>query len=262
MLVVSSKEPRTLRFCDPPRVESSNPDQSQPSGRTVPFRPMPRPAPGPGTRLTVLSVSDHCQESRSHLTRLMCSSSGVSRPAPPLMAIKTPAGRHSAPSQLFQVSSPQTKPGSNPGASSSQVAVPDPPQSSSQTSVTPLPSVPGPATSPNSASLHQTLLPGPPPLSSSSALGPVSSPSAPSLSPAPLTQPSPLPLSSQAASLCAYFGRTSKYATQDSPRVLGLKCVVDFEKIYTYLSSILKPEEECSLTPMGESDPLLGVPKI
>lgn len=61
------------------------------------------------------------------------------------------------------------------------------------------------------------------------------------------------PLSTPAAEFHTRFGRTSKYATKDSPRMFGVKCVVDFERIYRYLSEIHKPNEECHLTPMGES---------
>lgn len=60
-------------------------------------------------------------------------------------------------------------------------------------------------------------------------------------------------LSSPAAVFHARFGRTSKYATKDSPRMFGVRCVVDFERIYRYLSVIHKPNEECHLTPMGKS---------
>lgn len=62
-------------------------------------------------------------------------------------------------------------------------------------------------------------------------------------------------LSQSAAEAHARFGRTSKYATKDSPRTLGVKCVVDFEKIYCYLSAVHKPDKECNLTPMGKTFP-------
>uniref|UniRef100_A0A7N6A8F9 Uncharacterized protein n=1 Tax=Anabas testudineus TaxID=64144 RepID=A0A7N6A8F9_ANATE len=58
------------------------------------------------------------------------------------------------------------------------------------------------------------------------------------------------PLSTPATVFHAMFGRTSKYATTDSPRTFGVKCVVDFERIYHYLSVIHKPEKDCHLTPM------------
>lgn len=60
-------------------------------------------------------------------------------------------------------------------------------------------------------------------------------------------------LSTSAAAFHARFGRTSKYATKDSPRVFGVKCVVDFERIYRCLSVIHEPNYDCHLTPMGES---------
>lgn len=59
------------------------------------------------------------------------------------------------------------------------------------------------------------------------------------------------PLSTPATAFHARFGRTSKYATKDSPRTFGVKCVVDFERIYHYLSVIHKPNMDCHLTPMG-----------
>lgn len=61
------------------------------------------------------------------------------------------------------------------------------------------------------------------------------------------------PLSTSAATFHTRFGRTSKHATKNSPRMFGVKCAVDFERIYRYLSEIHKPNEECHLTPMGES---------
>lgn len=59
-------------------------------------------------------------------------------------------------------------------------------------------------------------------------------------------------LSQSAANVHARLGRTSKYATKDTPRMLGVKCVVDFENIYRYLSEMHKPKKECNLTPMGK----------
>ena len=60
-------------------------------------------------------------------------------------------------------------------------------------------------------------------------------------------------LSTSAAAVHARFGRTSRYATKDSPRVFGAKCVVDFERIYRCLSMIHEPNYDYHLTPMGES---------
>lgn len=50
-----------------------------------------------------------------------------------------------------------------------------------------------------------------------------------------------------AAAVQAKGGPTGKQATKDA------MCVVDFERIYRYLSAIHKPTEECHLTSMGES---------
>lgn len=61
----------------------------------------------------------------------------------------------------------------------------------------------------------------------------------------------PPPLAPHAAApLPAPLSRDSRSVPKDRPRMLGVKCVVDFEKIYRFLSVVLKPDEECRLTPM------------
>uniref|UniRef100_H2SIN9 Small nuclear RNA activating complex, polypeptide 2 n=1 Tax=Takifugu rubripes TaxID=31033 RepID=H2SIN9_TAKRU len=108
---------------------------------------------------------------------------------------------------------------------------------------TPASSSPGPGTAP-------------PPATSAT---PVSS-----VSPTPATCNPATVLSPSAAAAHARFGRTSKYATTDSPRMLGVKCVVDFEKIYRYLSMIHKPDWECHLTAMESAivlDLLMSLPE-
>ncbi|XP_067118100.1 uncharacterized protein snapc2 [Osmerus mordax] len=60
------------------------------------------------------------------------------------------------------------------------------------------------------------------------------------------------------------FGRTSKFAQKDSPRTMGLRCIVDFEKIYSYLSQVHKVNQEHCLTPMESAvvlDVLLSLPE-
>lgn len=89
----------------------------------------------------------------------------------------------------------------------------------------------------------------------SSASSDVAPPPATSVMPVSSITPSNVTTSlyPSAAAVHARFGRTSKYATKDTPRMLGVKCVVDFEKIYRYLSEIHKPDKECNLTPMGKT---------
>lgn len=89
------------------------------------------------------------------------------------------------------------------------------------------------------------------PLSSPTSVTPVTGATPPSV--ASTSSHSTAPLSTSAAAFHARFGRTVKHATKDSPRIFGVKCVVDFERIYRYLSAIHKPNDECHLTPMGES---------
>uniref|UniRef100_I3J152 snRNA-activating protein complex subunit 2 n=1 Tax=Oreochromis niloticus TaxID=8128 RepID=I3J152_ORENI len=73
-----------------------------------------------------------------------------------------------------------------------------------------------------------------------------------------------LPQSVSATAFHAKFGRTSKHATKDSPRTFGVKCVVDFERIYGFLSTIQKPSQDCQLTPMESAivlDLLMSLPE-
>ncbi|XP_068164300.1 snRNA-activating protein complex subunit 2 [Antennarius striatus] len=102
--------------------------------------------------------------------------------------------------------------------------------------------------------------PIPQPAATSQMAPPSSSSSSSSSCPATSTPP----LSSPPATVQSQFGRTSKYSTKDSPRTLGVKCVVDFEKIYRYLSAIHKQNEECCLTPMESAivlDLLMSLPE-
>lgn len=228
MLIVSSTEPCTLKNCDPPQLHTQNINPSRPADRTVPPRPMFRSTPVPGVR---------------PLT-------------PPLLVTKTlaptmsPPCRLPAPSQVFQVP--------NTDIPLPQTAAPVPTQPASQTPVTPAkilmtrPVTPGldfPArgTTTQKPSEQLPLFSSPPPLSSPY---PASSPSSLSLTPAPPTQPTPPRLSSP--------------RIQDHPRLLGVNCVVDFERIYRYLSAVLKPEEECHLTAMEGAimlDLLMSLPE-
>ncbi|KAM4714590.1 uncharacterized protein FYW61_019534 isoform 2-T2 [Anableps anableps] len=75
---------------------------------------------------------------------------------------------------------------------------------------------------------------------------------------------STVPLSNTAAELHAKSGQTSKHATTDSPRTFGVKFVVDFEKIYKFLSVFQRTGEDYQLTPMESAivlDLLMSLPE-
>nr|XP_020515376.2 snRNA-activating protein complex subunit 2-like [Labrus bergylta] len=159
----------------------------------------------------------------------------IFRPTPlaaPLLVLKTPAPtmgparRLPAPSKVLLVPLLQGEPSTKTGASAAP---------SCQTATT---ASPQPATPP-SPRLPRSLI---------SALA---------------TKPTPPPPSSPAAALPAGLGR-SCMLKEDSPRIIGVKCVVDFEQIYRYLSVILKPDKECHLTPMEGAimlDLLMSLPE-
>ncbi|XP_054457616.1 snRNA-activating protein complex subunit 2 [Anoplopoma fimbria] len=283
MLIVSSTEPCTLRNCDPPQVH--RPPTDRPVGRTVPLRPMPRlpvkvERPGTNTVRPVVVLKTP-GPALGPARRLPAPSQVVrvlnSKIPPPQQQLSTTAG-----------TSPASTPTSQPAATScpldaaakilavpatspqptSQTATPvtgqDTPGSGSAAVVKTLiqttqqPSEQSPTTISTSSTSKSTSS-GPPPSLSSSASG---------QTPVPSTTPSSVPpkplLSTPAAAFHAKFGRTSKYATKDSPRMFGVKSVVDFERIYRYLSSIHQPNDECHLTPMESAimlDLLMSLPE-
>ncbi|XP_067435767.1 snRNA-activating protein complex subunit 2 [Thunnus thynnus] len=279
MLIVSSTEPRTLRNCDPPQVHRPPTQEDRPADRTVPLRPMPRlPAKG---------LCPATNTARQHLV--------LKTPAPTI----GPARRLPAPSQVVRVTNSKTPSlhqqlsaaaGSSPAATS---------QSAAPSCQRPPPSLLRPAAqttdqaaaavtaSCSSAAEVKSLSDGSSVSQTNQQISeknPTTSPSSPHMplsSLAPTTTPSsatstssatsncsstcPKPtLSAPAAAVHARFGRTSKYATKDSPRTFGVGCVVDFERIYRYLSVIHKPNDECHLTPMESAivlDLLMSLPE-
>lgn len=78
------------------------------------------------------------------------------------------------------------------------------------------------------------------------------------LSRCPYTPPT-FPPSSPAAACHSRFGQSIKNATKDHHTAITFTSVVDFEKIYNFLSAVQNPSDDCHLTPMGEShNPFLG----
>lgn len=246
MLIVSSTEPRSLRNSDPPQVHRP-PSVPKLIGRTIKMRPMPR-------RPVKAPVGEHPD------TNTSCPLSLIKTPAPTL----GPGRRFQARSQVFRVPNstpvPQQQPSPTAGSPSAATSTSQSQPSEQRTTISS-----SSASKSMSSSSHT-------PLSSSSAtnLTPVLSTassaatlscSAPSSGSS--THPTP-PLSTTASALHSKFGRTSKYATKDSPRTFGVKCVVDFERIYRFLSVIQKPSEECRLTPMESAivlDLLMSLPE-
>ncbi|XP_065807056.1 uncharacterized protein [Labrus bergylta] len=175
--------------------------------------------------------------------------------------------RKETPSSLKSASSPST-PGRAiyknwslccPLLSDSHYCIPpacDPP-------VTPVTPVTAPVTPSSDSAAGGTITQKPSEQQISSPPPPAASPSISSLISALATKPTPPPPSSPAAALPAGLGR-SCMLKEDSPRIIGVKCVVDFEQIYRYLSVILKPDKECHLTPMEGAimlDLLMSLPE-
>ncbi|KAL6118852.1 snapc2 [Pungitius sinensis] len=230
MLMVSSTEPCTLKNCDPPHIQRV---KDNPGGRTLPVRPMPRmpiQVKHPKTSTTLPAVQ-------------------LKTPGP----AKGPGIRPSAPSQA--TSTPV------PGTLGSGSATPLKTQSVGPSLIqTPqLPSAQSPT--PISASS-----PSEPPSSGTHApIASIPTGQAPvPRTPPPSSAATQLLLSTPPAGCYAKFGCTSKYTRKDNPRVSGVMGVVDFEKIYGYLSCIHQPNNDCNLTPMESAimlDLLMSLPE-
>ncbi|XP_039903129.1 putative uncharacterized protein DDB_G0290521 [Simochromis diagramma] len=231
MLIVSSTEPCTLRNGDPPQVHRPPTD-----GRTIPLRPIPVPVQG---------AHQYTKAVQSPKT-----------PAPTTRPSKTPP----APSQTASLTAtPEKGPLQPPSRSSTSPSL-----SRSLNETTQQPTEPQPTTI-AITSTSQSL---------SSSLNVPASCSATTLTSVPrsvlstaassaissCSTPTTLPQSVSATAFHAKFGRTSKYATKD---MFGVKCVVDFERIYGFLSTVQKPNQDCQLTPMESAivlDLLMSLP--
>ncbi|XP_022607932.1 snRNA-activating protein complex subunit 2 [Seriola dumerili] len=289
MMIVSSTEPSTLKNCDPPQVHRPPTDRDRPVGRTIPFRPVPgmpvqgkhpgtnptrpllvlkTPAPtiGPAKRPPALSRVVRVPNSTVPPPQQQPSTTSESSPAAPSNqpgAAEIPAASPTAPKPEIPASGQSTlSPGSAavpppppppPPPAPTSTPAPTPASTSAPASTQP-PPPPQPPPSPHPASTSTQ--PPPPPHAAQFSV-PSSSSSTSTTHPLP-------PLSGPAAEVHARFGRTSKFATKDSPRTLGVKCIVDFERIYRYLSAIHKPTDECHLTPMESAimlDLLMSLPE-
>ncbi|XP_034413055.1 snRNA-activating protein complex subunit 2 [Cyclopterus lumpus] len=275
MLMVSSTEPRTLRYCDPPQVH--RPPTDKLVGRTVPFRPMPR-----------VQVKVECPDTNAARPVVVLKSPGPAMGPAPFQVVRVMSSKIPPPEKQLSTTagcSPASTPTSQsaaiscqPGAVAKILAAPAPsPQPASQTA-TPVTghSTPGSGSAAVVKTLIRTPQQSPTTISTGftskyNSSGPHASLSFSATGQTPVTSrtdppvPPKPPLSSPAAAFHATFGRTSKYATKDSPRMFGVKSVVDFERIYRYLSGIHQPNDDlCHLTPMESAivlDLLMSLPE-
>lgn len=293
MLIVSSTEPCTLRNCDPPQVH--RPPTDRPVGRTVPLRPMPRlpiKVEHPGTNTACPVLVHNTPGPAMGPARRLAAPSQVDRVLngivpPPQQQLPTTAGTSPASTPTSQSAATSCQP----GAAAKILAAPaSSPQPASQTATpvtgqvspgcgsvavvktqsvgssllqtTQQPSEQSPTTMSTSSTSKSTSS-GPHAPLSSSATGQTPVPSTAPSSDTSSAPPKP-PLSTSAVAFHTMFGRTNKHATKDSPRIFGVKSVVDFERIYRYLSSVHQPNDDCHLTPMESAimlDLLMSLPE-
>ncbi|KAK9524455.1 hypothetical protein VZT92_016850 [Zoarces viviparus] len=261
MLIVSSTEPCTLRNCDPPQVQ--RPATDRPVGRTITLRPMPRlpiKVEHPGTNTACPVLVHNTPGPAKDPARRLAAPSQVDRVLngivpPPQQQLPTTAGTSpkilaapaSSPQPASQTATPVTGQVS-PGCGSVAV-VKTQSVGSSLLQTTQQPSEQSPTTMSTSSTSKST---------SSGPHAPLSS-SATGQTPVPSTAPS-----SEASSAPPKHPLATPGVAFHSPRTFGVKSVVDFERIYRYLSSIHQPNDDCHLTPMESAimlDLLMSLPE-
>ncbi|XP_035771572.1 snRNA-activating protein complex subunit 2 isoform X2 [Neolamprologus brichardi] len=226
MLIVSSTEPCTLRNCDPPQVHRPPTD-----GPTIPLRPMLVPVQG-AHRYTKAVQSPKTPAPTTMPSKTPPASQTASLTATPEKGPLQPTSRSStSPSLIRSINKTTQQP--------TTIAITSTSQSLSSSL-----NVPASCSATTLTSAPRSLL-------STVASSAISS----------CSTPTTLPQSVSATALHAKFGRTSKYATKD---MFGVKCVVDFERIYGFLSTVQKPNQDCQLTPMESAivlDLLMSLPE-
>ncbi|KAF7653346.1 hypothetical protein LDENG_00084200 [Lucifuga dentata] len=283
MLKVSSTEPRTLRNCDPPHST----DEQKPPAQTIPLRPSPH-LPGPGGLSHISAAATAAAPPLLIITSAPAVGAAKTLQAPAqVFRVPGPAATSTSqpdpsfcqpaatqtltlpPAGLLQPASLSVSPASSKqaqplplmtvhiatAANTESVGAP-------AIQVTPRPlnvvrghpvSVSRPqqhahpatrASSSSSSSQHPLKTEMPSVSIISSSVHNTHSSSASGLTPIPSFTPSSS--SSSSSSSQAGYGQTSK---RDSPRTCGVRSVVDFEKIYHYLSVVHEPNTAFALTP-------------
>ncbi|KAF3697434.1 snRNA-activating protein complex subunit 2 [Channa argus] len=302
MLIVSSTEPCTLRNCDPPQVKRPPTDKDSTAGCTIPFRPVPhlpiqgdhpftnteprllglKTAPlmmdrgknllAPSQVVLVPNSIIQYQQQPSTTAGVTLAATSTSRFAASSCQLGK-AKKHILPSTCLQFGSQSGKPVTGQVNNSSRCAamvktqrddssVIQTTQQSSEQHITSI----SPSSTSTSLSLRTPICSSVTTLSHfPNTKVSVASSAITSCPPPPLTL-----LPTSATPLHATFGHITKHRrqpqdiTEDSPRTLGVKCVVDFERIYHYLSVIQKPNEDCHLTHMESAivlDLLMSLPE-
>ncbi|XP_062305002.1 LOW QUALITY PROTEIN: snRNA-activating protein complex subunit 2 [Osmerus eperlanus] len=283
MMFLCSTEPRSLRNSDPPRRDHC--DAQVPSdARTIPFRPMPMPNPAlvtlPKPALVTLPNPPTATVSTSRIAST--SESDPSATSTTVTPARLISGSPASGCGRLQSNSPASiLPPGQPGGSdttsaslrgSAEQSSPQPASSSNSTSTSS--SFNTTTTSSSSTSTTSSSTPAPSSMTTSSSSS-TTTPSSMTTSSSSTTTSSsmttssssstpPLSSSNTTTSSSTRFGRTSKFAQKDSPRTMGLRCIVDFEKIYSYLSQVHKVNQEHCLTPMESAvvlDVLLSLPE-
>lgn len=262
MLVISATEPGSLTNSDPPR-EDYLPKQQRSNFKTIPPRPIPtpkNPAPsGVSNSPIVFNIASTPQPPPAVSVPV----SGVPTTQPSTMNPSSGASN-----QRGRTTTPASTVGAQPqpGCSNSSILS----QIQEGSAITPLLTVPmlvqslsasssGPTTTLQSQSVPQ-----------GGAHGQTMS-NVPSTQLAVMSSPAPAGVSKQQQPSAAASSirpqpqhpgagpRKSKHADENTPRYTGLGSIVDFEKIYRFLSTVHVQSECFRLTPMGEMIAIVGV---
>ncbi|XP_029616452.1 snRNA-activating protein complex subunit 2 isoform X2 [Salmo trutta] len=264
MLVISATEPGSLTNSDPPR-EDYLPKQQRSNFKTIPPRPIPtlkNPAPsGVSNSPIVFNIASTPQPPPAVSVPV----SGVPTTQPSTMNPGSGASN-----QRGRTTTPASTVGAQPqpGCSNSSILS----QIQEGSAVSPLLSVPMPVQSLSASSSGPTTTLQSQSVPQGGAHGQTMS-NVPSTQLAVMSSPAPAGVSKQQPSAAASSirpqhpgagPRKSKHADENTPRYTGLGSIVDFEKIYRFLSTVHVQSECFRLTPMESAiilDLLMSLPE-
>lgn len=267
MLVISATEPGSLTNSDPPR-EDYLPKQQRSNFKTIPPRPIPtpkNPAPsGVSNSPIVFNIASTPQPPPAVSVPV----SGVPTTQPSTMNPSSGASN-----QRGRTTTPASTVGAQPqpGCSNSSILS----QIQEGSAITPLLTVPMPVQSLSASSSGPTTTLQSQSVPQGGAHGQTMS-NVPSTQLAVMSSPAPAGVSKQQQPSAAASSirpqpqhpgagpRKSKHADENTPRYTGLGSIVDFEKIYRFLSTVHVQSECFRLTPMESAiilDLLMSLPE-
>ncbi|XP_041740692.1 uncharacterized protein snapc2 [Coregonus clupeaformis] len=270
MLVISATEPGSLTNSDPPR-EDYLPKQQRSNFKTIPPRPIPTPKPPAPTGASNSPIVFNIASTPQPPPAVSVPVSGV--PTAPTTQLSTINPGSGASKQRGRTTTPASTVGvlAQPGCSNSSILS----QIQAGDAMSSVLTVPMPVQSPSASSSGPTTTLQSQSVPQGGARGQTFTSNVPSTQLAVMSSPAAAGVSTQQQQPSAAASSTrpqhpgagprkSKHADENTPRYTGLGSIVDFEKIYRFLSTVHVQSECFRLTPMESAillDLLMSLPE-